>query len=306
MLDAGLNANVIQVMGPSRMASVLLARGTSRGTAVPPEADPLALGESFRSNPGTAPLHFTANGNDDNHAAAAEVLLKAGANPDARMTDGQTPLHVCATTNALKVAKVLLSFACDLNPVQRERTTPLFVAISSQHTHMVKLLLNAGADVNATDRNGLPGLITAIFKESMDIIVLLLQSGCKVDGCIYTRLSPFRAALITQNIRVLEMMIEAGCKLPARNEQGMYVDETNVLCDASLEELMKKMSAEQQAWLHEKLHNPSSLLMLSRKTVRDSLGSNLLRKVEELRLPTVVKEFIVMKELSAELLLLDP
>ena len=63
-----------------------------------------SLGADADANKGITPLHTAALAND---FATAEVLLKAGADVNAKDNYGRTPLHVAASQNASETAEVL-------------------------------------------------------------------------------------------------------------------------------------------------------------------------------------------------------
>ena len=74
------------------------------------------------ANEGFTPLHLAAVKND---FARAEVLLKAGADPNAKNNDGYTPLHLAVGVNASKAAEVLLKAGADPNAKNNTGFTPL-------------------------------------------------------------------------------------------------------------------------------------------------------------------------------------
>ena len=77
------------------------------------------------ANEGFTPLHLAAT---VNASATAEVLLKAGADANAKINDGLTPLHVAAYQNASATAEVLPEAGVDVNAKGYLGVTPLHVA----------------------------------------------------------------------------------------------------------------------------------------------------------------------------------
>jgi ankyrin repeat protein len=128
----------------------------------------------------------------EDRAAAARVLLNAGANPNARsavtryphtppavvgdaleegvsyvgqtvLPKGEwTPLMYAARQGALAAARVLIDSRADLNLTDPDGTSALMFAIINGHYDVAELLLERGADVNLPDRTGMTPLYAAV------------------------------------------------------------------------------------------------------------------------------------------------
>lgn len=74
------------------------------------------------------------------------LLLKHGANPDARDNERRTPLHLVSSSqrlvssSRLEIARVLLSHGADINAEDDKGGTPLQVALANGQAEMVQLL----------------------------------------------------------------------------------------------------------------------------------------------------------------------
>ena len=92
----------------------------------------------------------------DGAIAAAQVLLEAGANPNARDQWGQTPLHRAAAhlTASLLLIEPLLAAGADLDARDKKGRTPLHLAAANEYTSAVDALIDAGADLDARDKYG--------------------------------------------------------------------------------------------------------------------------------------------------------
>jgi ankyrin repeat protein len=108
-----------------------------------------------RAPNGWTPLHYAAFADN---AAAAAVLIEAGAEVDARAKNkfDNTPLQVSLLTSSRGAAKLLLSHGAQVNATQAEGITALHEAASSGDVEIVRMLLAAGADPLAKSKFGTP------------------------------------------------------------------------------------------------------------------------------------------------------
>ncbi len=84
-----------------------------------------------RNRRGAEALHYAADARRPSHgdqAATIVVLLKAGANPDARDKSGVTPLHRAVRRRGLAAVRALLDGGADVNLKNGSGSTPLFLA----------------------------------------------------------------------------------------------------------------------------------------------------------------------------------
>lgn len=94
------------------------------------------------------PLHFVKS------AAAANLLIKAGARAAAKDSDGATPLHWAALYGYAPVVKVFLKQGAKPNVATRNGETPLGLAALGGHPRVVEMLLQSGAKVKFAERKG--------------------------------------------------------------------------------------------------------------------------------------------------------
>ncbi len=102
---------------------------------------------------GFTPLHLAAFFGSD---VGAELLLDAGADPEAESRNGQhiRPLHSAVAGGAFAIARRLIDAGADVEAVQQDGFRTLHAAAQSGDEHMVDLLLQAGADPEATTADG--------------------------------------------------------------------------------------------------------------------------------------------------------
>jgi len=128
------------------------------------------------------------------HAAArgdlrvVKLLLKHGANVQARMADGSTALAAAAqsdkTTEADAIAALLIARNVPVSAVNRRGETALHAAARNGNPALMQRLLKAGADPMAKDNSGWRPLEVATSYGKKDAVKLLLAAGAHVSPVV--------------------------------------------------------------------------------------------------------------------------
>ena len=121
---------------------------------------------------GQTPLMWAVGVSKPHAAEVVKLLLRMGANPNARDEINRSPLHHTAYAEAVKE---LLGAGALLEARDRTGTTPLHEAAYRNHTEAVKALIDAGADVNARDNEGETPLHWAAAND--EVVSALLAAG---------------------------------------------------------------------------------------------------------------------------------
>lgn len=114
--------------------------------------------------------------------AAVQQLLREGANPNERESDGTTPLGWAAVRTNAEIAGLLLKAGADVNLTNELGLGPLALAIANGSLVMVEQLLAAGADPNLARENGETPLMTAARLGRVDVMERLLAKGAAVEA----------------------------------------------------------------------------------------------------------------------------
>src|SRR5437660_4082651 len=131
-----------------------------------------------------------------------ELLLKAGADPNAAVGKDETALMTASRTGSVRGVTALLAKGANVNAKESYRgETALMWAAAENHPEVAKLLIAAGADVNATStvydfnfrkvasggtnaiysKGGLTPLLFAARQGSVEAAKVLLEAGANPD-----------------------------------------------------------------------------------------------------------------------------
>jgi uncharacterized protein len=94
---------------------------------------------------------------DPPNLAAARILLEAGADPNARRSDGESPLRLCVQAEKLEMAKLLLSYGAGKTINEWGGIlglTALALAAMDFNVPMIELLLQEGANPETLEEFG--------------------------------------------------------------------------------------------------------------------------------------------------------
>jgi hypothetical protein len=108
----------------------------------------------------------------------AQVLIKHGADANAKRSFGWRPLHFASNNGRLEIVRLLVSSGADLNARDNDGWTPLFLASVEGHREVVRVLLEKGADPNVRCWDGTP-LDWALERDHSEVAQLLVQHGAK-------------------------------------------------------------------------------------------------------------------------------
>jgi ankyrin repeat protein len=162
-------------------------------------------------------------------AGKAEILLKAGANVNAKVSSGRTALHYAAFGSP-DLAKTLLVAGADINAVDDHGFTPLALAAGAdtnqpveERVALLKLLLDSGADIRPSqpvlpEHVSIVPLERAAGNSEPEVVRVLLAAGCPVNEGDTYGTTPLMTAARSSTPEIVQVLLEAGADVTRRDD----------------------------------------------------------------------------------------
>ncbi|MEW6155980.1 MAG: ankyrin repeat domain-containing protein [Verrucomicrobiota bacterium] len=166
-----------------------------------------------KSRSGKTPLHVAAS---QGHVAVMESLLAFKADPNARDRTGRTPLHdAAASTDRRAALEILLKHGAEIEAKNSADETPLFVAATADRIGTVALLIAKGADVQSKGPQGDSVLHWASSAGNFDLVRLLLDQKANVNATNKYGETPLHSAVKTFMKNTAQLLMDRGADVNA-------------------------------------------------------------------------------------------
>ncbi|XP_071037934.1 serine/threonine-protein phosphatase 6 regulatory ankyrin repeat subunit B-like [Parasteatoda tepidariorum] len=219
---------------------------------------------------GWSPLHYAA------YEKVANLLIKRGADIEAKDMYGEAPLHWAVRQENIGVVELLIKEGADVEAKGYHNETPLFSARSKK---VFELLIAKGANINAKNSKGYTPLHSALMNERDEVTELLIREGADVEAKGYHNETPL---FTSKSKKAFELLITKGADINAKSSEGYTPLHCAVMKGRDeIVELLIKQGADVEAKCH---HNETPLFSARSKKVFELLiakGANINAKSSE-------------------------
>jgi ankyrin repeat protein len=173
---------------------------------------------NFADYKGVTPLHVAVM--KHGYSAVVLYLLSNGADVNATMHSGSTPMYAAAGQGDIRLVQTLLNHGADFNKLDVEGESALFSAASFGHVAVMQLLVASGAGVFISNKDGITLPMTASQSGHATAVEWLISQGVSVnaaDGTGNTALH--HAATYSGSAETVKVLLANGADVNMLNSE---------------------------------------------------------------------------------------
>jgi ankyrin repeat protein len=154
-------------------------------------------------------------------AVVIEKLLKAGADANVTLPEGETALMTASRSGHVAAVNALLAHGANVNAAESWKgQTALMWAAAENHAEVVRALVAAGADIKTRSKGGVfTPYLFAVRGGQIEAARALLEAGVNVNETLPDGTSALVLAVTNAHYELAAMLLEKGAN-PNADEQG--------------------------------------------------------------------------------------
>ena len=169
---------------------------------------------------------------DKGHTEIVEILIAAGANPDAALKvgvgKGITPLMSAAMRGNLEMVKAFIAGKANLDLTDIRGITALMFATRSGSSDVAKVLLDAGADANLARKDGLTALMLAAIFGRVEMTKMLLAAGANPNTVGETGITTLMMVALVGNAELFANLLKEALPAQFSSEELAYARDKKI------------------------------------------------------------------------------
>jgi ankyrin repeat protein len=159
------------------------------------------------------PLHVAVR-RGETGVKVVELLLESNADVTARDNNGDTPVHIAASSGCARTVRILLDRNLRvLNARNNLGESPLHRAAAEGAADVVEVLLQKGARADAENSNGHTALHVAVARDSPQVARILITHGPSVEVQDHAGRTPLQVAAANGNHVLARILVGVGANI---------------------------------------------------------------------------------------------
>jgi ankyrin repeat protein len=164
------------------------------------------------------PLHWAAWLNNSD---IISILIKNGANIDAKGKNNETPIYLAAFKGNIEAVKILLDNKANVEIKTILGNAPLHMASYNEHIEVISMMLSHKADIDIrTDVRYNSALHIAAWHGKIKSAVYLLDNGSDINAKTVNGCTPLHRAALNGQKSIIELLITRGVDINTYDELG--------------------------------------------------------------------------------------
>lgn len=151
-----------------------------------------------------------------------EVIVKQGANVEAKLGRGERAIHVAAREGNCEAVKLLLANDANINAETNDGSTALHIACAQQHAQVCQLLITEQASLAAKGPFGRTAFHVACGRGlPLDTIETFINNGASVNETNDHGLTALHMAVVSRHLSIVDLLLKNKADVNAKDDFGL-------------------------------------------------------------------------------------
>ena len=156
----------------------------------------------------------------DNREEVMRILLRHGANKEAKLKNGNTPLVEACARSHFRLAEILVEAGSRIEVSNNHQWTPLLFAAHENQLSLTRSLLSRGANKEHKEHNGCTAVHNAVWRGPSETLELLLEHGANPNPMAFNGFTALTRAANLGRYDVVKALLQYGADVNMQATNG--------------------------------------------------------------------------------------